>query len=285
MLVRTLILLIALTASIEAKPLKWQLGIGAIFQNEARFLQEWIEFHRLVGVEHFWLYNNNSDDEYLEILEPYIANGTVELIQWPSNHKNVYEWNIIQCRAYEDVVKRAMGKAEWLAILDTDEFLFSPLLRPVPKILKRYKGHAGVGVNWVVFGTSNVQEIPPDALMIEMLTHRTGLKSTVNKHVKSIVNPYLVKSINNPHYCNFKKGARTVTTSGLPFDGPFSPKIEHDILRIHHYWPRDEKFFHEEKIPRGMAWGRTKEAILKSTEGLNDFEDLTIIPYAEELKK
>ena len=31
---------------------RFELAIAAIFRNEAPYLREWIEFHRLVGVEH-----------------------------------------------------------------------------------------------------------------------------------------------------------------------------------------------------------------------------------------
>ena len=34
------------------------LAICAIYRDEAPYLREWIEFHRLVGVEHFFLYDN-----------------------------------------------------------------------------------------------------------------------------------------------------------------------------------------------------------------------------------
>src|SRR4051812_43400023 len=62
---------------------KYKLVACAIFQNETFFLREWIEYHRIVGVEHFYLYNNLSTDNYLEILQPYIAEGIVELFDWP----------------------------------------------------------------------------------------------------------------------------------------------------------------------------------------------------------
>ena len=38
------------------------LAICAIFRDEAPFLDEWIAFHRLMGVEHFFLYDNGSVD-------------------------------------------------------------------------------------------------------------------------------------------------------------------------------------------------------------------------------
>ena len=42
------------------------------FKNEAPYLREWIEFNHIVGVDHFFLYNNNSEDNYEEIIEPYV---------------------------------------------------------------------------------------------------------------------------------------------------------------------------------------------------------------------
>lgn len=39
---------------------QYELAICAIFQDEAAYLKEWIEFHKLVGVQHFYLYNHAS---------------------------------------------------------------------------------------------------------------------------------------------------------------------------------------------------------------------------------
>ncbi len=36
------------------------MSLCAIFKDEADYLREWIEFHRIVGVEHFYLYNNSN---------------------------------------------------------------------------------------------------------------------------------------------------------------------------------------------------------------------------------
>ena len=45
----------------------------AIFRDEAPYLAEWIAFHRLVGVEHFFLYDNGSTDDPRAVLDPLIA--------------------------------------------------------------------------------------------------------------------------------------------------------------------------------------------------------------------
>ena len=59
------------------------LSICAIYRNEAPYLREWVEFHRLAGVERFFLYDNRSTDEHREVLAPRIEDGTVVVREWP----------------------------------------------------------------------------------------------------------------------------------------------------------------------------------------------------------
>lgn len=38
---------------------EYELAIATIFKNNAPFLKEWIEYHRMQGVKHFYLYNRS----------------------------------------------------------------------------------------------------------------------------------------------------------------------------------------------------------------------------------
>src|SRR5947209_4668609 len=40
------------------------LAICAIFKDEAPYLAEWVTFHRLMGVDRFYLYDNRSTDSW-----------------------------------------------------------------------------------------------------------------------------------------------------------------------------------------------------------------------------
>lgn len=62
---------------------EYTVAVCAIFKNESVFLKEWLEYHLLIGVEHFYLYNNFSEDNYQDILAPYIEKGQVTLTEWP----------------------------------------------------------------------------------------------------------------------------------------------------------------------------------------------------------
>ncbi|NEP44421.1 MAG: glycosyltransferase family 92 protein, partial [Okeania sp. SIO2H7] len=62
---------------------KCQLSICAIMKNEGAYLLEWLEFHKLVGVERFYLYNNNSRDNTVELISPYVDREIVVFHDWP----------------------------------------------------------------------------------------------------------------------------------------------------------------------------------------------------------
>ena len=56
----------------DKRKMKYQVSLCLIFKNEAPFLKEWLDYHLTIGVSHFYLYNNNSDDNYLDVIKPYI---------------------------------------------------------------------------------------------------------------------------------------------------------------------------------------------------------------------
>src|SRR5271165_4385432 len=89
------------SAKIKNKSYPYDLAICAIFQNEAPYLKEWIEFHKLVGVQHFYLYNNLSTDDYITVLAPYIDTKEVDLVDWPYPKTSPEHWYEIQCAAYD----------------------------------------------------------------------------------------------------------------------------------------------------------------------------------------
>src|SRR5437588_12699850 len=59
------------------------LAACALYRDHASYLREWIEFHRLVGVERFYLYSNFSADDHLQVLAPYVLEGVVVVHDWP----------------------------------------------------------------------------------------------------------------------------------------------------------------------------------------------------------
>lgn len=268
----------------------YELSICAVFKNEAPYLKEWIEFHRLMGVQHFYLCNHHSTDDYLTVLRPYIEQNIVELykkrpgVRDNDNNPGFFTQQV-QCKFYSKCLNRTRGISKWVAFIDTDEFLFPTKENSLLSVLKKYEDCAGIAVNWQMFGTSNVKKILPHQLLIETLTQSLPSDSPVNVHVKCIVRPKYVENYLHPHYANYQPNYFHVNTDREPFEGPFSPYIQVDVLRINHYWTRDEDYFHTIKIPRRQNWGSTKEEIIADCETWNVQSNTEILRFVPELKK
>lgn len=130
---------------------KYSVCICGIFKNEEPYLKEWLEHHLKIGVEHFYLYNNNSTDNYSEILKPYIERGLVTLTDWPKNQA--------QLEAYEECIREYSVDTNWLGFIDIDEFIM--LREDIPDIadvLKNFSGRGSVVLYWRVFGSSGFKK-------------------------------------------------------------------------------------------------------------------------------
>ena len=123
-----------------------EVGICLIFRNEARFLKEWIEYYLMIGIDHFWLYDNNSEDNFREVLEPYISRGIVTLIDWPQK--------FAQQAAYRDCHRRTKHSVHWMGYIDADEFVNLHKENNFKDFLRHFRHYPSVNLHWRDFGTS-----------------------------------------------------------------------------------------------------------------------------------
>jgi len=78
----------------------------AIFKNEARILDEWIRHYKWQGAECINLINNNSEDDFMQVLEPWIQQGYVNL--WHDSRR------FSQSAAYTDLLPILRRRTKWL---------------------------------------------------------------------------------------------------------------------------------------------------------------------------
>lgn len=232
---------------------EYELSIAAIFQNEAPYLREWIEYHRIQGVEHFLLYNNNSTDNFQQVLDPYICQGVVELIHWPHVQKEKDFTNFcfdVQPKAYMNAIDRSRNTTKWLALIDIDEYLYPIEHESISECLKKeFDKEVGVYIHWLNFGHSYVDKVLPKELLIEKLIMCATAGDERNTFRKSIVKPIHVKTCINPHLCEYNSGQHR------------QDKKVDKYLRINHYWSRDLWYLENIKISRYDNWGVNAEAI------------------------
>lgn len=258
------------------------LAMCAIYRDESPYLAEWIEFHRQVGVERFYLYDNCSTDDHRRVLSGYVDSGLVEIRHWHVDPQP-------QLPAYDDCLRSHRADARWIAFLDIDEFLFSPTGEPLPEILRDYEGAPGIGVNLFIYGTSGHQQ-PPPGLVIENYTRRGG---PVQTHIKSIVNPPLaVHSIGAHHFrylapeanaSNLFREIYAVDEDHVPLPWGLTPAHSAKRLRINHYYTRSEKELEEKFARRRADTDELRESrylkAIRETDSFNKIDDPILARY------
>jgi len=200
------------------------LAICLCFKNASTYLDEWLAYYRAVGVDYFYLYDNDSSDDFRAVLGPYLKKGFAELHRWPGLAQ--------QQAIYTDCLKRARRKVRWLGFLDDDEFLWPVLDPDLPTALKRYESYAGVAVCWYLYGSSN-HKTRPRGSVIENFTWRAR---EPDGHVKCIVSPERVqKPLEVGHSFLCEPGYTIVNEHLRDVSSPQVSAPSGHLLRVNHY--------------------------------------------------
>lgn len=231
-----------------------EVGLAAvcIARNEAPYIREWIEYHRIVGVERFYFHDNGSGDNTREVLEPYIRDGVV--VYRPISG------DAMQLPVYRDAVLRYREQCRWMAIIDLDEFVVPKEKDTIPEFLEGFGESCGVGINWVLFD-SNGHETKPTAHGGLVTANYTRVKQghgdpqKGNKWIKSIVDPRKVRgfpTIHFPHYPVYLDGMHAVTENGEPLQGATARTHSSARIQVNHYRVKSREEYLR-KLERGRA--------------------------------
>eukprot|EP00960_Hanusia_phi_P045531 757297-Hanusia_phi.AAC.2 len=135
-------------------------SLCCIIRDEARYLAEWIEYSRMIGVNHFFLYDHASQDTTRAVLRRYEEEGVVTLHNWSFP-------GYPQREAHTHCTHRYGHLTTWLGLMDVDEFLV-PVRSESVDLLLSYFEHDLVVLRFsaMMYGTSGHEEMPP-GLVIE----------------------------------------------------------------------------------------------------------------------
>jgi hypothetical protein len=259
------------TSSYEHENPKYKYTIAALFRDDARFLKEWIEYNRMMGIDHIYLFNHLSKDDFISVLTPYINDGFISLVNIELNPTSSEQWfRDIQYKTYISMARLLSGQAEWMLLIDTDEFLAPWQSKSIPEFLEKYHEKDGVAFFWKLFGTGNVGEIKQDQLMIETLIK---CEKDYNRVPKYAVRPDKMLWIHEG-YIPLMQTQEKLT---------FAP---HEEAQLMHYANRDLEFFHSIKINRIFKKDEgTEEYLLGLDKKWSESEDTRMLRFVPELRK
>lgn len=237
--------------------------MGAIVKNEKEFLVEWIAYHRLMGIEHFIIADNESDDGTRELLDELSELGYLDWFSISTQErasKKAKHARAVQLRAYDTILEQASNKFDFVAFLDADEFLFMEnnnlldLLKGVPQ------KQEVVVVNWACFGSSN-RVVRRESPVLERFYWRASKQRNINCHTKCLVRPSGRLMFINPHFAVPGSGGYAGRIDGSPVEFINSGGITKDVcwrsVRVNHYVIKSYEEYINKKRSRGRAMNST----------------------------
>ena len=78
------------------------LSLTLIVKNEAFYIKEWIEFHRMIGVTHFYIYDNESSDDFVDFSDDLIDEFNSSITEQP-----VSQTEPVYTKEEQDILSRA----------------------------------------------------------------------------------------------------------------------------------------------------------------------------------
>ncbi len=249
------------------------------FKNENPYLREWLDYHIAVGVDHFYLYDQDGGDEAREILRPYEEKGYVTRHLWTmwdgtkyDGPTKFYQRNKNHI-GFAHAAKNYRKDFQWVMKIDVDEFLF-PLGNELSLVswLKSvdHSKIKGVKVPRVNFG-NNGYETMPDQDVLRAYTKR---ESDYSDH-KDLANGDFLSdnrfaySAHWWHYKWYKLGSMLTDSADIGW-------------RINHYYIKSfEEYLNRQNVSRGRPEG--EEGFREKNRRCNEIEDTSMVKLLDQI--
>ncbi|KAJ7970712.1 glycosyltransferase family 92 protein [Quillaja saponaria] len=165
--------------------------VCTMLRNQGRFIKEWVMYHARIGVQRWFVYDNNSEDDISDVIET-LQSGNYNIT------RHVWPWIKTQEAGFAHCALRARDVCEWVGFIDVDEFFHLPsglVLQDVLQEVVRNQSGSGLGnvgevrVSCYSFGPSGLKHVPPRGVMVGY----TCRLAAPERH-KSIVRPEALNS-------------------------------------------------------------------------------------------
>jgi hypothetical protein len=202
-------------------------------------INEWIAHHFLLGFDNIFIFDHLSQ---IPIKEGSHFNGKLMVHRVNLTTNNI-KLNFMKIAS--KIASRA--NADWMLYLDADEYLCINNCTNIKSYLKHFSEADAIGINWLMFGSSNHVE-HPDGLLTENFTMS---EPVLNQHVKSFVRPERVINITIPHFYIIPDVNRYYNGFGInmpmnPFNQMPVPFSKSPIY-VAHYYVQSENMYRKRK--------------------------------------
>lgn len=225
---------------------RYELCVAAIFKNESLNLKEWIEHYIFHGADHIYLVNDNSSDDYMDVLGPYINKNIVTLFD-----SDISKFPNRQQVMYDKYILPKIKDSQWTIICDLDEFWYSPKEINLKNIFNQYKDYDIIFANWAMFHSNGNIKHPKSIVQSCIFRHEFNGEMTclINGSFtpsKTASQKYAVNGNANIIGLWVHNPIGQVSSINISYLG----KEDYDLI-INHYTTQSVEFWEKVKMKRG----------------------------------
>ena len=217
-------------------------GLAAVLicKNEEDYIDEWIRYHELAGVRHFYIYDNDYSSG--NTAAKALAHNREEVVVI------VHPWRLKasarecavspQQAAYAHAALCYGHKHRWMAFIDIDEFIVPRQHGTIVEALNRLKGHSNISLPWSQFGhCGHVTKPCEPCAFAYKLRHQPDLHYT--HHFKCIIDPAKLSMIYVHYFMTADMGSKTSNDKGQVEENLSRPSaagfVSSEFLQLNHY--------------------------------------------------
>jgi hypothetical protein len=218
--------------------IKYNLSVGAIFKNESHGIKEWIKHYLYHGVEHFYLINDNSSDNFMENIKEFDTKITLFNVDEPYYLGR-------QRVLYNEYILPIIKETKWLLMVDLDEYVWSKQDINLVNVLNIFENYGQIQICENVFGSNGYINQPKQ--IVKSFTKRRNHNEVDDYgRTKYFINPAYDFLSLNIHHADFtnKDYIRDISKYIL---------TTRDYFVINHYTCQSREFWNNVKCTRGDA--------------------------------
>jgi hypothetical protein len=167
-----------------------------LFTNarDEKHIREWAAHHLLIGFSKIIIFDHKSTTPLKEVFRNFDRRVSIINLSY-------LEGAIKMLLMNKAAKLAAILKMDWMIYLDADEFIIlNKRFIGIKHLLSVYNHADSLGLNWLMFGSNNLEK-DPDGLILE---NYTKSDTSLNQHLKSFTRPNKIINAFNPHYYNIK---------------------------------------------------------------------------------
>lgn len=247
------------------EPGRHGIALVACVKNEKSYIEEWVRFHKAVGVCHFHLYDDDSTDGTFELLRRVLSPNELTVVPWKMRMSDEESGEHLngQTIAFAHAILNFGGRYDRMAFIDVDEFLLPKKGRTLQDALRGAEGFPNVSLPWHMFGHSGHVERPAGPVCLE---YTMRVADPLRQHLdasnfKCIVDPVEVTKVAVHHFQTRSHGDRTSNDAGKTVAKKQRKAPDFysaEFLQLNHYYAKSVQEL-KEKTERGWSFDRSIE--------------------------